>query len=147
MPCVLAAPDKFRGTASAPEVAAAVARAARGAGWSCEEAPVADGGEGLLEVMGGSARVSVVKGPLGAQVALLRRRLERLAQVYEDEFGVDVRAIPGSGAAGGLAGGLAALGATLTPGFDVVAETIELAERMEKVDLVVAGEGFLDEQS
>src|SRR5438874_7947103 len=68
MPCVLAAPDKFRGTASAPEVAAAVARAARGAGWSCEEAPVADGGEGLLEVMRGSARVSVVKGPLGDPV-------------------------------------------------------------------------------
>src|SRR5439155_1578648 len=51
------------------------------------------------------------KGATPAQVALLHRRLERLAQVYEENYGVDVRHIPGGGAAGGLAGGLAALGA------------------------------------
>src|SRR5205807_3040674 len=62
------------------------------------------------------------KGATPAQVALLKRRLERLAQVYVRDYGVDVRDIPGSGAAGGLAGGLAALGARLLPGFDVVAE-------------------------
>jgi glycerate kinase len=87
------------------------------------------------------------KGATPAQVALLRRRLERLAQVYERDYDVDVRALPGSGAAGGLAGGLAALGATLVPGFDVVADALSLAERMEDVDLVVTGEGFLDAQS
>ena len=59
----------------------------------------------------------------------------------------DVRALPGSGAAGGLAGGLAALGATLVPGFDVVADALSLAERLEGVGLVVTGEGFLDAQS
>lgn len=87
------------------------------------------------------------KGATPAQVALLRRRLERLAQVYLDDYGVDVRSLPGSGAAGGLAGGLAAIGARLVPGFDFVADTIELAERLEGADLVVAGEGFLDEHS
>src|SRR5213078_972158 len=68
------------------------------------------------------------KGATPAQVALLRRRLERLAQVYERDHGVDVRNLAGAGAAGGLAGGLAALGARLVPGFDVVADALGLAE-------------------
>src|SRR5205823_1257039 len=83
------------------------------------------------------------KGATAAQVALLRRRLERLAQVYEERFGVDVRDVPGAGAAGGLAGGLAAIGARLMPGFDLVADTVGLADRLDGVDLVITGEGFL----
>jgi glycerate kinase len=55
--------------------------------------------------------------------------------------------LPGSGAAGGLAGGLAALGATLVPGFDLVAEAVGLAEEIDRAELVITGEGFLDEQS
>jgi glycerate kinase len=58
-----------------------------------------------------------------------------------------VRDIPGGGAAGGLAGGLAAVGATLVPGFDVVAESLDLVGRMEGTDLIVTGEGYLDDQS
>jgi glycerate kinase len=87
------------------------------------------------------------KGATTAQVALLARRLERLAQVYVDEHGVDVRGIDGAGAAGGLAGGLAAIGARLVEGFDVVAEETDLYARIEGADLVVTGEGFLDAQS
>lgn len=258
---MVAAPDKFRGTASATEVADAIGRAAWEAGWRCDEVPMADGGEGLLEALGGANRVSTVTGPLGdpveapwrldrstaviemalasgltlvggadgndpvaastygtgelvndaveagarrvivgvggsattdgglgalralyplqrlrgvelvvacdvsigfvdaaerfapqkgaspAQVELLRRRLERLAQVYEEEHGIDVRHLRGSGAAGGLAGGLAAAGATLVDGFEVVAEEVGLDEKLEGADLVVTGEGFLDEAS
>ena len=58
-----------------------------------------------------------------------------------------MRDLEGSGAAGGLAGGLAALGATLSSGFELVAERIDLAERIEGADLVIAGEGLLDEES
>jgi glycerate kinase len=87
------------------------------------------------------------KGATDAQVALLARRLERLAQVYVEDFGVDVRDLEGSGAAGGLAGGLAAMGAVLVPGFDLVADLIDLEDRLEGADLVVTGEGFVDEQS
>jgi glycerate kinase len=87
------------------------------------------------------------KGASAAQVELLRRRLERLAQVYAEEHGVDVRELDGAGAAGGLAGGLAAVGATLVEGFEVVAEEVDLWGRIEGADLVVTGEGFLDEQS
>jgi len=265
---VVAAPDKFRGTISAREAAAAIGRAVRaqGAGWRCDEAPVADGGEGILDALGGSVRTTRVAGPLGEvveaewrlldgripasgrasparataviemaraaglelvggpewndvlrastvgvgqlvmaavaagarrvivgaggsattdggqgcidaleprarlagvelvvacdvttrfvdaarsfapqkgatdkQVELLTRRLVRLAQLYEETYGIDVRDLPGSGAAGGLAGGLAAAGASLVPGFELVADTIRL--------VVVTGEGFLDEQS
>ena len=258
---VVAAPDKFRGTATAAEIAAAIARGAAAAGWSCDEVPLADGGEGTLAALGGANRVTTVTGPLGdpvdaawrladrqaviemalasglelvggaegnepiaastygtgelivaaldggarriivgvggsattdgglgalramyplarlrgvelivacdvrtrfveaaalfapqkgatpKQVELLRRRLERLAQVYLDEHGVDVRELVGGGAAGGLAGGLAAAGADLVEGFDLVAEEVELDEHIEGADLVVTGEGFLDAQS
>jgi glycerate kinase len=87
------------------------------------------------------------KGASPAQVELLGRRLERLAQLYLERFGVDVESVEGSGAAGGLAGGLAALGATLVSGFEIVAERIDLAERMENADLVLTGEGYLDAES
>jgi glycerate kinase len=87
------------------------------------------------------------KGASPAQVQLLRRRLERLAQVYSEEHGVDVLALDGAGAAGGLAGGFAAIGARLVEGFEVVADEVELWEKVEGADLVVTGEGFLDEQS
>jgi glycerate kinase len=261
VPHVIAAPDKFRGTASARQVADAVARAARSAGWTCDAVPVADGGEGILDVLGGTPRHARVHDALGsvidaewrlegstavvemarasglgliggpaandpvrantagtgeliaaavtagakrvivglggsattdgglaalrvlephgrlhgielvvacdvttrfldaatvfapqkgaspAQVALLNRRLQRLAQIYDEEYGVDVRPLVGGGAAGGLAGGLAAVRAGLVPGFEVVAEAVELADRLEGADLVVTGEGFLDDQS
>ncbi len=92
-------------------------------------------------------RFAEQKGAGPAQVAMLERRLERLAQLYQEEHGVDVRKMPGSGAGGGLAGGLAALGASLVPGFELVADSIDLASRVEKADLVVSGEGFVDEHS
>jgi glycerate kinase len=260
---VVAAPDRFRGTASATEVGAAMARAVESAGAACDVAPLADGGEGTLEALGGAVRTTSVRGPLGdrvvaewrmqgdgtavvetarasgltlaggpegndplrastagtgvliaaaldagarrvivgaggsastdgglaavgalnprrrlhagvvlivacdvdtffvdaaevfaprkgatpAQVALLRRRLERLAQIYVRDYGVDVTELAGSGAAGGLAGGLAAAGAELVPGFDVVAEALSLAERIAGTDLVITGEGTLDADS
>jgi glycerate kinase len=264
VPHLVAAPDKFRGTATAGEIAGAISRAAVGAGWSSDRAPVADGGEGLLEAlapMGGSIRRSVVQGPLGrpvdaewrlagttaviemarasglllaggpegndplsastygtgeliaaaiaagarrvivgvggsattdggqgclaalqphnrlagvelivacdvtttfaeaaaafgpqkgaspSQVALLGRRLDRLAQDYLARTGVDVTEQAGAGSAGGLAGGLATVGARLVPGFELVADLIGLADRVAGADLVVTGEGFLDEWS
>src|SRR5690606_36080047 len=258
---VVIVPDKMRGTATAREVAAAAGRAAAAAGWDHDEVPMADGGEGTLDVPGGPNRTTTVTGPLGdpveagwrldgrtavvemarasglalvggpegndpvaasttgtgeliaaavdagarrvlvglggsattdgglgalralyplhrlagvelvalcdvrtsfvdaarvfapqkgaspAQVELLRRRLERLADVYLADHGVDVRSLPGAGAAGGLAGGLAVAGATLVGGFEALAEEVGLHERIEGADLVVTAEGFLDEQS
>ncbi|MEZ5238643.1 MAG: glycerate kinase [Microthrixaceae bacterium] len=87
------------------------------------------------------------KGATPAQVELLRRRLAALASSYESDYGVDVTALEGAGAAGGLAGGLACVGAELVAGFDLVAERAGLDEALAEVDAVVTGEGFLDEES
>jgi glycerate kinase len=261
----VAAPDKFRGTASAAQVARAAAHAARRIGWSADEVPMSDGGEGLLEAVGGAVHVTRVAGPLGepvdaewrllsgavptaviemsraagralvvrprgddpvragtagvgelivaaamagarrivigcggsattdggvgayeaarrrpgaldevelviacdvttrfleaavvfgpqkgatpAQVEELTTRLRTVADRYRRETGVDVTRVDGAGAAGGLAGGLLALGARLEPGFAFVAELVHLAERIRTADLVVTGEGHLDPPS
>jgi glycerate kinase len=258
---VVAAVDKFRGTATAAQVAAAIGHACWELGHECVEVPVADGGEGTLDVLGGANRTSLVTGPLGdtvqaawrmhrstaviemarasgldlvggadgndaiaastvgtgelidlaldagakkiivclggsattdggfgalraihapqrlrgiellvacdvrtmfldapevfapqkgaspAQVRMLRGRLERLAQVYRQEYGVDVTTIEGAGAAGGLAGGLAALGGKMVPGFDLVADELDLDDIVRAADLVITGEGHIDLQS
>ena len=87
------------------------------------------------------------KGATAAQVALLTRRLERLAEVYRQRTGHDVLALEHAGAAGGLAGGLAALGARLEPGFDVVARAAGFDAALDGVDLVLTGEGRFDRTS
>jgi glycerate kinase len=261
---VLIAPDKFRGTATAPEAAAALADGAREAGWDPVTMPLADGGEGTLDALGGPNRTSTVTGPLGrpveaawrladgravvemarasglqlaggaerndplaatsrgtgeliaeaiaagarrvivgvggsactdggrgavealralapldgsrgylvqvaydvttrfldaprvfgpqkgatpSQVQLLTERLRGLAAEYLEDLGVDVRDLPGSGAAGGLGGGLAALGAALEPGLGLIAEVVGLRPAIREADLVLTGEGLLDAQS
>jgi glycerate 2-kinase len=249
---LLAAPDKFRGSLTASEAARALAR---GAGRGCRELPLADGGEGTLEVLGGANRITRVTGPLGEpvdagwrleggtavieaacasglvlaggvagndpvnattrgtgeliaaalaegaaevivavggsattdgglgavealhgepfrvpvrvacdvqtpfldaatvfapqkgatpeQVELLSRRLAGLAERY----GVAVSRLPGSGAAGGLAGGLASLGAELVRGFELVAAHAGLESALDGTELVLTGEGRLDSTS
>ena len=71
MPLLLAAPDKFRGTVTADEAAAAMARGGSSAGWSTRQIPLSDGGEGLLEALesvGGERGEVEVEGPLGRPV-------------------------------------------------------------------------------
>jgi glycerate kinase len=87
------------------------------------------------------------KGASDAQVSLLARRLQRLADEYRTRTGVNVAALTGGGAAGGLAGGLAAIGARLAPGFDAVAEAVGLEAAFEGATLAVTGEGRLDASS
>ena len=87
------------------------------------------------------------KGATPTQVELLRRRLERTAQLYLDARGIDVSTLPRAGAAGGLAGGLASIGASLVDGFDVVADALDLYSALEGADLVITGEGRVDATS
>jgi glycerate kinase len=266
MPLLLAAPDKFRGTATAARIAGAACDAARAAGWSARALPLADGGEGLLEALarpehaevdtvvtgpagrpvtarwllapgdavvesarasglalvggaagndpltatsrgtgelvaaaaravgpggtvvvglGGSAttdggldavkaieeagglrgaRVVVAcdalvpfagaasvfapqKGATPEQVARLVDRLDRVAATYRSAYGVDVAHLAGAGAAGGLGGGLAALGAELRSGYRLVADLVGLEAAIGAADLVVTGEGRVDATS
>jgi glycerate 2-kinase len=245
----LAAPDKFRGTLTAHEAAAAIAAGAGRAGWTTDELPLADGGEGTLDVLGGWNRRTLVTGPLGETVEAAWRleedgtalieaalacgltlaggrekndplratsrgvgelvataiaenarrivvcvggvastdggvgalevlptqlpvpldvacdvdaRFLDAADVFAPQKGatpeqvvilrerlaqLEVPDLPGSGAAGGLAGGLASIGARLLPGFDLVAERLDLDAALAEADLVVTGEGRLDATS
>lgn len=261
---VLAAPDKFKGTATAAEVAAAIGHACWELGIDCVEMPMADGGDGILDVLGGPNRTTKVTGPLGdlidagwrmtgdtaviemarasglvlaggkegndplnattsgtgelidhaldagakriivglggsatsdggfgairaitaiarikqvellvacdvttkftdaatvfgpqkgatpAQVKMLQRRLDRLVQMFADDFDVDVTTFEGGGAAGGLGGALAALGGRLVPGVELIGEELGLFDLLEgddPPDLIITGEGQLDQTS
>jgi glycerate kinase len=126
-----------------------------------------DGGLGAIEALDGDLRGADVvvacdvdtlfpaaarvfgpqKGADGRAVAELERRLEELAQRYEATWGVDVSALPGSGAAGGLAGGLAALGARLVPGASLVADVVGLRAALARASLALTGEGRFDRTS
>ena len=257
----MAAPDKFKGTATAHEVAEAIGSACWELDVDCSEVPMADGGDGLLDILGGANRSTVVTGPLGdtvtaewrlsretaviemarasglvlaggkehndpldatttgtgelidhaldagakriivglggsattdggfgciraisaisrlkqvellvacdvntlfvdaaevfapqkgatrAQTKMLTRRLERLAQMFVEDFDVDVTQIVGGGAAGGLGGALAAMGGKLLPGFELVADEVDLFDHLQGADLVITGEGQLDDTS
>jgi glycerate 2-kinase len=245
---LLAAPDKFRGTLTARVAAAAMAAGAARAGWEAVELPLADGGEGTLDALGGGNRSTNVTGPLGTPVAAAWRleedgtalieaaqacglslaggpdgndplaassrgvgelvaaaaaegatrivvavggvastdggagavdalpaslpplevacdvdaRFLDAADVFAPQKGatpeqveilrerlarLDVPDVPGAGAAGGLAGGLAAAGARLIPGFHFVATRLGLDQALAETDLLVTGEGRLDATS
>ena len=258
---IVAAVDKFRGTADAAAVAAAIGHAAWERDLDCDEVVLSDGGEGMLEVFGGPNRSTAVTGPLGgrveagwrldrrtaviemarasglviaggadnndpmaastagvgeliaaavgagarkiivglggsattdgglgaidalggtarlhgielliacdvttvfrdaaavfgpqkgaspAQIRMLTARLDALSGDYRERFGVDVTSVPGGGAAGGLAGGLVALGGRIVPGFDLIADEVDLDSRIDGAAAVITGEGHLDTPS
>jgi glycerate kinase len=88
------------------------------------------------------------KGATPDKIDMLERALTKLADVIGQESGFDYRDEPGAGAAGGLGFGLMSFcGATIRPGFDVVAEAVGLEQKMRDVDLVITGEGSLDRQT
>lgn len=88
------------------------------------------------------------KGATPEMVAVLDAGLRRLADVIRRDLGVDVSALPGAGAAGGLGAGLVAFcGARLRPGVELVIEAVDLPARLQGADLVVTGEGALDRQT
>ncbi|MGD9873977.1 MAG: glycerate kinase [Kiritimatiellia bacterium] len=97
----------------------------------------------------GAARVyGPQKGASPDAVVELERGLQHLAQLVNEKLGLDIAAIPGGGAAGGLAGGAAAfMNAELVPGSQAVIEAIGLEDEIRKADYVITGEGRFDGQS
>jgi glycerate kinase len=88
------------------------------------------------------------KGADPGMVERLEAGMERLAGAIEAATGEDLRARPGSGAAGGAAGGMRAiLGAELLEGAELVLDAVDIAERLAGTDLCVTGEGRLDHQT
>ena len=116
-----------------------------------------DGGAGLREVLrelvapttvlcdvrtilGDAARLfGPQKGASPDDVVVLERRIAKIVEL------VPYAELPGSGAAGGLGAALAALGAELVPGASAVLDLVGFDEQLRDADLVVTGEGQVDE--
>ncbi|SOC58049.1 glycerate kinase [Ornithinimicrobium cerasi] len=97
---------------------------------------------------GAAAVYGPQKGADPDQVLLLDDALGHLADVVARRTGQDLRDTPGAGAAGGVGfAALAVLGARLQPGVDVVLELTGFDDVLPGSDLVVTGEGSLDEQT
>jgi glycerate 2-kinase len=88
------------------------------------------------------------KGATPEMVKLLDDNLRHFADVIEQTRGIAIHDLPGTGAAGGVAGALLAfLNGELKSGIQIVSETTRLAEAMEGADLVFTGEGQVDHQT
>jgi len=97
---------------------------------------------------GASAVFGPQKGADRRAVDRLDANLDHFARVIARDLGVEVRDLPGSGAAGGLGGGLVAFaGGRLGPGIDLVLEAVGLADHLRGADLCLTGEGCLDATS
>ena len=97
---------------------------------------------------GASAVYGPQKGATPAMVAELDAALRHVAEIIRRDLGVDVEALPGAGAAGGLGAGLVAFtGAGLRPGAEMVMQALNLDDRIRGADLVITGEGRLDSQT
>ena len=102
----------------------------------------------LLGERGAAHVYSPQKGADASTVQLLESALSRLADVCAASLGCDHRNVPGSGAAGGLGFGLLTFcNASIRPGFDMIAETLHLEARIAAADLVITGEGRIDDQT
>ena len=90
------------------------------------------------------------KGAKEEDLPILDSILKNFAQVVKKELGVEILNVEGSGAAGGLGGGLLAfLNAELKRGFDIVSEIVGIEEvfKTKEIDLVITGEGKIDYQT
>ena len=87
------------------------------------------------------------KGADPRQVVLLTRRLEQQADEWARGLGVDVRPVPGAGAAGGTGGAVLVLGGQLRSGYGLVAGLVGLTAALDRADRVITGEGALDSTS
>lgn len=74
--------------------------------------------------------------------------MKRLAGVIRLHTGKDVSDIPGSGAAGGMGGGLLAfLNAELKPGIHLLLDALHFTDKIKDADLIITGEGKADRQT
>ena len=88
------------------------------------------------------------KGADEKMVKILEDNMAHFAQMIKKFLGKDVRDIPGAGAAGGLGAGLIAfMDAEIKSGAEIIMEASHLEEKMKGVDLVISGEGRIDEQT
>ncbi len=102
----------------------------------------------LLGLEGCSRIYGPQKGLEPEDIVHAEKCLERLAKVAAEKTGADFSKTPGAGAAGGLGFGLMTFaGGKTKSGFEIFAERANLAGRLREVNLVITGEGSIDEQT
>jgi glycerate 2-kinase len=102
----------------------------------------------LLGQNGATRTFGPQKGATPEQLEILERALTRLADATAGDLGCDFRNEPGAGAAGGLGFGLMSFcDAKVRPGFEVVAEAVGLEQKIKRADVIITGEGKLDNQT
>jgi glycerate 2-kinase len=102
----------------------------------------------LLGPAGAAATYGPQKGASAADVELLETALTRWADLVATAMGSDLRDAPGAGAAGGTGfGALALLGARMRSGIHTVLDLVGFDDALVGADLVITGEGSVDEQS
>lgn len=97
---------------------------------------------------GAAAIFGPQKGADPEMVQTLDSKMRKLAGLIEKTLGINLQSIPGSGAAGGMGGGMKAFfGASLEMGIDVVLNTTGFEKLAENADMIFTGEGKIDTQS
>ncbi len=88
------------------------------------------------------------KGADEEMVKTLDKKMKSLAEVIKKDIGIDIQSIPGSGAAGGMGGGMKAFfSATLQMGIETVLEITDFENIAKGADFIFTGEGKIDNQS
>lgn len=88
------------------------------------------------------------KGATPSMVEDLDKKMKKLASLIKRDFNIDLQKIPGSGAAGGMGGGMVAFfSSKLQMGIETVLETVKFDSLLSDADYVFTGEGRLDSQS
>ena len=116
--------------------------------WSAHVRVAVDVQNKLLGARGATRIYGPQKGIRPEDLEISERCLRRLAKVVQLSLREDVANLPGTGAAGGLGFGLAAFAnARLLPGFALFARRTGLLRRIRASDLVITGEGAVDDSS
>lgn len=97
---------------------------------------------------GAAAVYGPQKGADEEMVSFLDERMKKLSSLVESQLGIDLQAIPGSGAAGGMGGGMKAFfNARLQMGIDTVLDVTGFDDLARGADWIFTGEGKIDSQS
>ncbi len=114
----------------------------------CQVTVACDVTNPLCDKEGASWVYGPQKGATEEMCQQLDEALANYASVIKKDLGIDIRDLPGAGAAGGLGAGLVAfLGARLVPGIEIISDAVGLVEHLKGASLVLTGEGRLDTQT
>jgi len=109
---------------------------------------VASDVENVLTGAHGALVYARQKGAKSRQMSMIDRALKNFRKVIQQQYGIDLNKIPGSGAAGGIGGALRVLlNAEVRSGFEIVKKVVSLEDKIRQSDIVITGEGTIDEQT